>query len=173
MSLNRAMLIGHVGADPEIRYVGAAGNQNSKVATFRLATTEKYKDRDGNVKENTEWHSIVVWRGLADLAERYIVKGTQLYIEGKLKLRSWEDQNGVTRYQTDIVADSIQLLGRAKDSSENRAPQPAPQQDRYIQSARQMAAQSPASHTSGAPQPGYEQRPVIDPEDMPSDDLPF
>lgn len=173
MSLNKALLIGFVGQDPEVRYVGAAGNQNSKVAQFRLATTEKYKDRDGNVKENTEWHNIVAWRGLADLAEKYIVKGTQLYIEGKLKLRSWEDQHGVKRYQTDIVADKIDLLGKAKDSSDSRAPQPVPQQDRYVQGARQMAAQSPVPHTSGAPQPGYEQRSVIGPEDMPSDDLPF
>lgn len=124
-----------------------------------MATTERYKDRDGNVKENTEWHNIVAWRGLADLAEKYIVKGTQLYIEGKLKLRSWEDQNGVTRYQTDIVADKIDLLGKAKDSSDSRAPQPAPQQDRYVQGARQMAAQA--------------QQPVVGPEDMPGDDLPF
>ena len=84
MSVNRVFLIGHVGADPEVRYVGAAGNQNAKVAQFRLATTEKFRDRDGNVRENTEWHSIVAWRGLADLAEKYIIKGTHLYIEGKL-----------------------------------------------------------------------------------------
>ena len=156
MSLNRAMLIGHVGADPEIRYVGAAGNQNSKVATFCLATTEKYKDRDGNVKENTEWHSIVAWRGLADLAEKYIVKGTQLYIEGKLKLRSWEDQNGVKRYQTDIVADKIDLLARPKDA--------------VVEGARQMSQQA---RPQQAPQPQQPQQPVVGPEDMPGDDLPF
>lgn len=161
MSLNKALLIGFVGQDPEVRYVGAAGSQNSKVAQFRLATTERYKDRDGNVKENTEWHNIVAWRGLADLAEKYIVKGTQLYIEGKLKLRSWEDQNGVTRYQTDIVADKIDLLARPKDAA--------------VEGARQMNQQPRPQQTpqSQAPQPQQPQQPVVGPEDMPGDDLPF
>ena len=127
MSLNRAMLIGHVGANPEVRYVGAAGSQNSKVAQFRLATTERYKDRDGNVKENTEWHNIVAWRGLADLAEKYIVKGTQLYIEGKIRTRSWEDKQGNKRYTTEILAEKIDLLG--KPSSEQK-PQQAPVQQK-------------------------------------------
>lgn len=156
MSLNKALLIGFCGANPEVRYVGAAGSQNSKVAQFRLATTERYKDRDGNVKENTEWHNIVAWRGLADLAEKYIVKGTQLYIEGKLKLRSWEDQNGVTRYQTDIVADKIDLLARPKDAA--------------VEGARQMNQQA---RPLQAPQPQQPQQPVVGPEDMPGDDLPF
>ena len=156
MSLNKCMLIGHVGANPEVRYVGAAGNQNSKVAQFRLATTERYKDRDGNVKENTEWHNIVAWRGLADLAEKYIVKGTQLYVEGHLRLRSWEDQNGVTRYQTDIVADKIDLLARPKDAA--------------VEEARLMNQQA---RPQQAPQPQQPQQPVVGPEDMPGDDLPF
>lgn len=117
MSLNKVMLIGHVGQDPEIRYVGAAGDTNSKVATMRLATTEKYKDRNNEVKENTEWHSIVAWRHNADLVENYIKKGSQLYIEGHLKTRSWQDQNGVTRYQTDVIVDKLEMLGRPKDSA--------------------------------------------------------
>lgn len=159
MSLNKALLIGFCGANPEVRYVGAAGSQNSKVAQFRLATTERYKDRDGNVKENTEWHNIVAWRGLADLAEKYIVKGTQLYIEGKLKLRSWEDQNGVTRYQTDIVADKIDLLARPKDAA--------------VEGARQMNQQARPQQAPQSQAPQQPQQPVVGPEDMPGDDLPF
>lgn len=172
MSLNKAMLIGHVGAAPEVRYIGAAGTQNTKVAQFRLATTERYRDRDGNIKENTEWHNIVAWRGLADLTENYIVKGTLLYIEGHLKLRTWETQNGEKRYQTDIVADKIDLLSRPKDSATEGARQMSQQQP------QQQAAQSPSPYAvAGRPQPGYEQQqyqqPNIGSEDMPSDDLPF
>lgn len=169
MSLNKALLIGFVGQHPEVRYVGAAGSQNSKVAQFRLATTERYKDRDGNVKENTEWHNIVAWRGLADLAEKYISKGTQLYIEGKLKLRSWEDQNGVTRYQTDIVADKIDLLARPKDAAVEGARQ-MNQQARPQQSGSYTA---PPSNAPAYNQPQQPQQPVVGPEDMPGDDLPF
>ena len=162
MSLNKCMLIGHVGQDPEVRYVGAAGDTNSKVASFSVATTERYKDRNGEIKENTEWHSIVAWRGLADLAERYIRKGTQLYIEGRLKTRSWQDQNGITRYQTDIVADKIDLLSRPKDSA--------------VEGARQMqqqaqAAQQPATPRAAAPPPV--QKSMFEPSDAPDDDLPF
>lgn len=182
MSLNRVMLIGHVGAAPEVRYVGAAGTQNAKVAQFRLATTERYRDRDGNIKENTEWHNIVAWRGLADLTENYIVKGTLLYIEGHLKLRTWETQNGEKRYQTDIVADKIDLLSRPKDSATEGARQMSqqqPQQQANNYSAPQnnntytrQTAQTPGASVPGATQQQYQQ-PAVGPEDMPSDDLPF
>lgn len=162
MSLNKCMLIGHVGQDPEVRYVGAAGDTNSKVATFSLATTERYKDRNGEVKENTEWHSIVAWRGLADLAERYIRKGSQLYIEGRIKTRSWQDQNGVTRYQTDVVADKIDLLSRPKDPA--------------VEGARQMQQQAQAAQQPATPQAATQQpvqKSMFEPSDAPDDDLPF
>ena len=162
MSLNKAMLIGHIGQDPEVRYVGAAGDTNSKVATFSLATTERYKDRNGEIKENTEWHSIVAWRGLADLAERYIRKGTQLYIEGRLKTRSWQDQNGITRYLTDIVADKIDLLSRPKDSAVEGA--------RQMQQQQATTAQQPANP---APASQPVQKSMFEPSDAPDDDLPF
>ena len=173
MSLNRVMLIGHVGAAPEVRYVGAAGTQNAKVAQFRLATTERYRDRDGNIKENTEWHNIVAWRGLADLTENYIVKGTLLYIEGHLKLRTWETQNGEKRYQTDIVADKIDLLSRPKDSASGGSQQQtgysAPRNNNTY---TRQTAQTPGASVPGATQQQYQQ-PAVGPEDMPSDDLPF
>ncbi len=115
MSLNKVMLIGNVGADPEIRYVdGPSGS--AKVAQFSLATTERYKTRSGENRENTEWHNIVVWRGLADVVERFVKKGTQIYIEGRIRTRSWEDQSGVKRYTTEIIADNLQLLGRRSDN---------------------------------------------------------
>lgn len=118
MSLNKVMLIGNVGKDPEIRYIdqNPSGNPNAKVATFPLATTERYRDRNGETRENTEWHNIVAWRGLADTIEKYVKKGTQLYIEGRLRTRSWTDQTGNKKYTTEIMADSVQLLGKRSDN---------------------------------------------------------
>lgn len=84
------MLIGNVGKDPEIRHL----ESGVSVATITLATSERYKDRNGELKEQTEWHNVVLWRGLADIAERFVRKGTQVYIEGKIRTRSWEDQSG-------------------------------------------------------------------------------
>lgn len=119
MSLNKAQIIGNCGKDAEVRMVG-----ENKVATFSVATAEKYKDsKSGEWKENTEWHNIVCWRHTAELAEKYIRKGTQLYIEGKIRTRSWE-KDGEKRYVTEIVADSIQLLGKKEES----APTPATHQ---------------------------------------------
>ena len=112
MSLNKVMLIGNVGQDPEVRYLDNSSSGN-KVATFRLATTERYKDRNsGETREITEWHSVVAWRNSADIVEKYVKKGTQLYVEGRLRTRSWDDQNGNKRYTTEIIADSLQLLGK-------------------------------------------------------------
>ena len=113
--INKVILIGNVGQDPEIRYTGDVNN-GTKVATFRVATTERYRDRSGNLQEHTEWHSIVVWRNTADVVEKYVKKGTQVYVEGKLQTRSWEDK-GVKKYATDIVAQTLQLLGKKEQSS--------------------------------------------------------
>lgn len=169
--INKVILVGYVGQDPDVRYTGDV-NSGSKVAQIRLATSEKYKDKDGNIKEHSEWHNVVVWRSLADVAEKYVKKGTQLYVEGKLMTRSWEDNNGVKRYQTDVVASTLQLLGR-KESSDNRPPHPA---DSYIQGARQMSQQNstsgPAPHAQ-AQQPAPSPVPQQGSLDMPDDDLPF
>ena len=119
MSLNKVMLIGNVGKDPEVRYLDGNNNPNAgstKVATFTLATTERYRDRNGELRENTEWHNIVAWRNSADVAEKYIRKGTQVYIEGKLRTRSWTDQTGNKRYTTEVTVDNLQLLGRKSDN---------------------------------------------------------
>lgn len=123
MSVNKVILVGNVGADPEVR---AVANDNL-VAHFRLATTERgYKTANGNVVEDrTEWHNIVVWRGLAKVVEQYVRKGTQLYIEGKIQTRSWKDQQGNDRYTTEIVADNMELLGRRADGA-TPALSPAP-----------------------------------------------
>lgn len=111
MSLNKVMLIGNVGRDPEIRYLDG-NNGGTKVATFTLATSEKYRDRNGELRENTEWHNIVAWRNSADIAEKYVHKGTQLYIEGRLRTRSYTSQDGLKKYTTEITVDNLQLLSK-------------------------------------------------------------
>jgi single-strand DNA-binding protein len=113
MSVNKVILVGNVGRDPEIRYL----DKNVSVANFSLATTERgFTMANGTqVPDRTEWHNIVAWRGLADIAEKYIKKGSQLYIEGKIQTRSWE-KDGIKRYTTEIYAENIQMLGRRSDS---------------------------------------------------------
>nr|MCR5571417.1 single-stranded DNA-binding protein [Bacteroidales bacterium] len=131
MSLNKVMLIGNVGQDPEIRYLEG----NAKVAQFRLATTERYKDRaSGENRESTEWHTIVAWRNSADVVERFVKKGTQVFVEGRLRTREWTDQTGGKRRSTEIMVDNLQLLGRRSDNPGAQdggyaapAPAPAPQ----------------------------------------------
>lgn len=111
--LNKVMLIGNVGRDPEIRHL----DKGVATTTIALATSESYTDKNtGQRVTNTEWHNVVLWRQLAEWAERYIRKGTQLYIEGKIRTRSWDDRDGQKRYTTEIVADTVRLLGRREDS---------------------------------------------------------
>lgn len=112
MSLNRCILLGNVGSDPEVR----ALQGGAKVATFRLATSERYKDRDGNQHENTEWHNIVVWNKPAEFVEKFVKKGSAVLVEGKLTTRQWTDQSGSKRTITEVKADSIQLVGK-RDSA--------------------------------------------------------
>jgi len=122
MSVNKVILIGNVGKDPEVRYL----DKNVAVASFTLATTERgYTMQNGTqVPERTEWHNIVAWRGLAEITEKFVKKGTQLYIEGKIQTRSWE-KDGIKRYTTEILADNMQLLGRKPESTENTSNQAA------------------------------------------------
>ena len=115
MSVNKVILVGHVGKDPEVRYL----DKDVAVANFTLATTERGRTLQNGtqVPERTEWHNIVVWRGLAEIAEKYIRKGTQLYIEGKIQTRSWE-KDGIKRYTTEIYAETINLLGKKPEHTE-------------------------------------------------------
>jgi len=126
MSINKAILVGNVGKDPEIRYFERDNDKKNSVATFTLATTERgYTLANGTqVPERTEWHNIIAWRGLAELAEKYIRKGSQIYVEGKISTRSWE-KDGITRYTTEIIAENIQLLGAKRTDT---APGAAPSQ---------------------------------------------
>ncbi|MBV5348892.1 single-stranded DNA-binding protein [bacterium] len=121
MSVNKVILLGHVGKDPEVKHIN-----DTKVATFSLATTENYTNKAGEKVSNTTWHNIVAWRGLAEVIEKYIVKGTQLYLEGKIVNRSYDDKDGVKRYVTEIVADTIQMLGKKPEGSTQEQAQPKP-----------------------------------------------
>lgn len=159
MSLNKVMLIGNVGGEPSVRYLEG----NAKVASFTLATTERYKDRNGETRDNTEWHNIVAWRATADVVEKFVHKGTQLYVEGRLRTRNYTDQQGNKKYVTEITADTIQLLGRKSDNeSYQAASQQAP------------APQQPAKPTY---QPPVSTAPVPEPQGFDggdgTDDLPF
>ncbi len=112
--VNKVILIGNVGADPDVKYLegGVA------VARFSLATSEVYNNKNGERVTQTEWHNIVLWRNLAQIAEKYVRKGMMLYIEGRIRTRSWDDQNGVKRYTTEIYGDNFQMLSRKQDNGD-------------------------------------------------------
>ena len=131
MSVNKVILIGNVGKDPDVRYI----ENNVCVANFTLATTERgYTTQSGaQIPDKTEWHNIVAWRGLAEVAEKYVRIGTQLYIERKIRTRSWEDQNKIRRYTTEIYVDNMELLGR-RDGQTTAASAPAAQPQAQPQS---------------------------------------
>jgi len=161
MALNKVLLIGNVGKDPEIRHLQGGAS----VATITLATSERYKDRNGESRELTEWHTIIAWRQLADLAENYIRKGSQIYVEGRIRTRSWDDQNGQKRYATEIQADVIQLLGRRGDNP--AAQQPAQPQNYGGGYNAPAQPQQPQSQQT---------TPIVNPSDLTddgADDLPF
>lgn len=169
MALNKVLLIGNVGKDPEVRHL----ESGAAVATITLATSERYRDRNGEMRELTEWHTVIAWRQLADLAENYIRKGSQIFVEGKIRSRSWDDQNGQKRYVTEIQADGIQLLGRRGDNA--GAPvQPATYGGGYGAPAQQQA-HTPAAQQPQA-QPHQPSTPRVSPADLTdegTDDLPF
>ncbi|NLT49450.1 MAG: single-stranded DNA-binding protein [Ignavibacteria bacterium] len=106
-SLNKIQLIGHLGIDPEVKSL-----ENGKIARFTLATDDSYRDKQGNKVEQTDWHNIVAWRGLAEIIEKYTKKGSKIYVEGKSKSRSWEDKEGQKRYTTEVIAESFILLDK-------------------------------------------------------------
>lgn len=118
-SVNKVILIGNLGKDPEIRRL----ENGAMIAAFPLATSEVYTDKNtGEKKEITDWHDIVLWRGLAEIAEKYIRKGSKIYVEGKLKKRSWQDKEGNTRYATEVVGDDITILSRLEGNDRNTQP---------------------------------------------------
>jgi single-strand DNA-binding protein len=118
MSINKAILIGNVGKDPEIRHL----ENGTPMCSFSLATSENYTNKSGEKVTNTDWHNIVLWRQLAEVAGKYVKKGSQVYIEGRIKSRSYDDKDGNKKYITEIVGDTLKLLGRKPDDSGSSAP---------------------------------------------------
>jgi len=194
MALNKVMLIGNVGNDPEIRYLDSnpQGPQgNAKVASFRLATTERYRDRNGETRENTEWHNIVAWRSNADVIERFVHKGSQIYVEGRLRTRKWTDRDGKDRYTTEIQVDNLQLLGKRPDREGDgqNGPGYGAQQGGYSGPGYGQGGyggqQAPRPQQQGWQQPAPQQQPVqpsapyqapapqVQPAADAEDDLPF
>lgn len=167
--INKVILVGNVGIDPEVRTT----ESGTKVARVRLATTERVFDRQANeAKEYTEWHTVVLWRGLADVVDRFVHKGSQLYIEGSLRTREWTDRDNQKRYSTEIVANEMKLLGRREGGQQGgqsdrqnggQSYQPQGGRPSYQQNDYQQQAQP-------APQPASQ--PVTPPAEDP-DDLPF
>ena len=122
--VNKVILIGNLGKDPDI----FSFENGVKKASFPLATTESYKDKEGNRVDQTEWHNIVLWRGLAEVAEKYLNKGKQIFLEGRIRTRSWDDKDGNKRYTTEILGDNMSMLGGRKDQNEiqqNKVEEPA------------------------------------------------
>ena len=156
--INKVILVGNLGQDPELRYTGSG----TAVCNMRIATSESYKDRDGNQVENTEWHTVVAWSRLAEICGEYLKKGRQVYIEGQLQTRQWEDKDGNTRYSTEVKAREMQMLGGrdgggGDDNSYDQSPRPQRQPQQRSQPKPQ-----PANSGGGD---GY--------EFTPDDDLPF
>ena len=133
--INKVILIGNLGSDPEVRYTPSG----VAVATFNIATSEEWKDKDtGEKKQRTEWHRIVAWRRLGEICGEYLSKGKQVYVEGRIQTNAWEDKEGIKRYTTEIVANTVQFLGR-RDSSESARPRSTSSTD-----YQGMPAQGPA-----------------------------
>lgn len=149
--VNKVILIGNVGIDPEVRTLEGG----TKVARLRLATTERLYDRQsGETKEHTEWHTVTLWRGLADVVDRYVRKGSQIYIEGRLRTREWVDKDNNKRTSTEILADVMNLLGRRSDNPASNNPQGGYQQSGYQQGGYQQGGYQQGGYQQGGSQPG-------------------
>ena len=124
-ALNKFIGIGNLGRDPEVRTTPSG----QKVASFSVAITEKFKDKDGQQKETTEWVNLVLWRRQAEIAEQYLRKGSQIYFEGKLQTQSWDDTNGQKRYKTEVVVAHFQMIGKNQGGDQQQSPAPSPAMD--------------------------------------------
>ncbi|MDE5578685.1 MAG: single-stranded DNA-binding protein [Alistipes sp.] len=172
--VNKVILIGNVGMDPEVRTT----ESGVKVARVRLATTERLFDRQANeTREHTEWHTVTLWRGLADVVDRYVRKGSQIYVEGRLRTRDWMDKDNNKRFTTEILADNMNLLGRRSDNpvSDGTASGSAPAPG-YGQQTPAASAPAPVAPTTPAqapaasyaqPAPSAPAMPADDPDDLP------
>ncbi len=161
--VNKVILIGNLGRDPELRKIA----NGTSVASFSLATTERYNDKSGERQDHTEWHNIVAWGKLAELVNQYLKKGRSAYIEGRLTTRSWDDKDGNKRYKVEIVANQIQFLGGRGDSSSGDFSAPASVGESIDSSSGDFSAPESAGENS------VQNDAVLEPEPIVEDDLPF
>jgi single-strand DNA-binding protein len=174
MSVNKVILIGNVGKDPEVRYL----DNNLPICKMSLATSEVYKNKAGEKVTTTEWHNVILWRGLAEVAEKYVKKGSQVYIEGRIRTRSYDDKDKVKRYTTEIVADVMQLLGKRTDESGAHGPSAnsaEPSSNFHPQTGTESGPEThqlQGRQTQGQGIPGEPSGDEHQP-DMKDDDLPF
>lgn len=161
--VNKVILVGNLGKDPEVRHL----ESGVPVASFSLATSETYKDRNtGERKTVTEWHNIVLWRGLAEVAEKYLHKGDQVYIEGKLRTRQWESDSG-TRYTTEVIGDNMTMLGSRPKQDEGFTP-PAAQSSTPVQPASsETPAAAPSTTVAGSDSPSSTETSSEEVDDLP------
>jgi single-strand DNA-binding protein len=156
--INKVILIGNLGADPEVRTL----ESGVKVAQFNIATSETYKDKDGNKQEQTEWHRLVAWRQLAEIAESYLKKGSKIYVEGKLRTRSWTNKENQVQYTTEIIADRLQMLDKREGGSGSFPPPPSEEDFHGGNTTSSAQNQAPKAN-----------EPAIPSTNEPEDDLPF
>ena len=147
--VNKVVLIGNLGKEPDLQYLEG----NIAVAKFPLATTETYKDKNGTLVSQTEWHTVVLWRGLAELAQKYLHKGSLVFIEGRIRTRNWEDKDKNRRFSTEIVGDNLVMLDKRKEHTDGQA------------------AEAPAADIPGVPDMNFENGGIAG--NITKDDLPF
>jgi single-strand DNA-binding protein len=172
MSVNKVILIGNVGKDPEVRYL----DNNLPICKMSLATSEVYKNKAGEKVTTTEWHNVILWRGLAEVAEKYVKKGSQVYIEGRLRTRSYDDKDKVKRYTTEIVADVMQLLGKRTDESGAHGPatnSAEPSSTYHPQTGTENGAHTQHLQGKQTEGSGIQGEPSASEQQPPDDDLPF
>jgi len=133
MSVNKVILVGNLGKDPELRYTPSG----TAVCTFSLATTDRFKNKQGEQQDRTEWHNIVVWAGLAEICGKYLTKGKQVYIEGRIQNRSYDDRDGNKRYITEIVANEMQMLSKAGEQGNSTGGRPPMPSEEYEPASQQ------------------------------------
>ena len=161
--INKVILLGNVGQDPEVRTL----ETGVKVARLRLATTERIFNRQTNeTTEHTEWHSITLWRGLADVADKFVRKGSQIYVEGRIRSREWE-KDGQRHFGFEIVADDMRLLGRRAEGTQQQGGYQQPQPQPQYQAPAQPQYQAPQYQAQPEPMPAAPQMPMADPDDLP------
>lgn len=164
--VNKVILVGNLGQDPEVRRL----ENGAVVAKFSLATNEVYKDKNGERQKVTEWHNVVVWRGLAEIAEKYLKKGKQIYLEGKLTHRKWQDKDGNTRYTTEVVGNNFQMLGRADEQGFGGSNFPSAADEPTFNNSQTNKPANPTPAAPAATAPASQPEEVTDAVE---DDLPF